>query len=228
MTSELIRDNPADAGPPPLDPALLQVIRPSASRLANTEGTFVTLVHEEIENLVRQLPGNGRPFCERMVRTVLWTVLSDQPPNAIFEGLYWLGSTNQAEGFPSSEYVTVAHALLRVVREMSAERWSSSNGSAWTQFFMWMQPYVVAAAQQVATQQDAARRAAAAQQEAARRRAFDQVSRRPAAHRGAADVDVTAVAGMLDDEDEDDDGPGYGQIMLGMTLNNRRDDLALV
>ncbi|HWG03301.1 MAG TPA: hypothetical protein VG164_15815 [Trebonia sp.] len=225
MTSELIRDNPADAGQPPLDPALLQVIRPSASRLANIEGTFVQLLHEDIEGLVRQLPGTGRPFCERMVRTVLWTVLADQPPNAIFEGLYWLGSTNQAEGFPSSEYVTVAHALVRVVREMSAERWTSTTGSAWIQFFMWMQPYVLAAAQQVAAQQEAARRAAAAQQEAARRRAFDQVSRRPSTQRGAADVDVTAVAGMLDDEDDDeDDGPGYGQIMMGMTLNNRRDD----
>jgi hypothetical protein len=225
MASEVIRDNRADAGQPSLDPALLQVIRPSASRLANIEGTFVRLLHEDIENLVRQLPGNGRPFCERMVRTVLWTVLADQQPAAIFEGLHWLGSTNQAEGFPSSEYVTVAHALVRVVREMAAERWSSSTGSAWIQFFMWMQPYVLAAAQQVAAQQEAAQQAVVAQQEAARRRAFDQVTHRSASQRGAADVDVTAVAGMLDDEDDDDeDGPGYGQIMLGMTRSNRRDD----
>lgn len=223
MTTEIIPDSPADSGQPPLDGALLQLIRPSASRLASAEGTSVRMLHEDIEGLVRHLPGNGRPFCERMIRTVLWAVLSDQPPNAVVDGLYWLGSTNQAEGFAASEYVSVAHAMVRIVREISGQSWTTTQGSAWIQFYMWMQPYVIAAAQQVASQQEAARRAQAAQQEAARRRAFDQVARRSPSQR-AADVDVTAVAGMLDDEDDDDDGPGYGQIMLGMTLNPRRDD----
>ena len=75
----------------------------------------------------------------------------------------------------------------------------------------------------LAERDEAARRAVAAQQEAARRHAFDQVSGRLDPQRGAADVDVTAVAGLLDEEDEEEDGPGYGQIMLGMTLNQRRD-----
>ncbi|HEV3382173.1 MAG TPA: hypothetical protein VG142_14510 [Trebonia sp.] len=217
-------DTPAEAGQPPIDPAMLQLMRASAGRIAAVEGTSVKRLHDDISAIVWHMPGNGRPFSERMVRTVLWTVLADQPPDAIMEGLYWLGSTNQAEGFPASEYVTVAHAMIRVVREMSGPKWETTTGSAWVQFFMWMQPYLLAAARQVAERQDAARRAAAAQQDAARRRAFEQVSRRSATQRGAADVDVTAVAGLLGQEDEeDDDGPGYGQIMLGMTLNQRRE-----
>lgn len=220
MTTEMVRDMQSDGGPPPLDPALLQVIRPSANRMAAAEGSFVQMLHEDISTLLRQLPDNGWGFCERMVRTVLWVVLADQPPEAAIEGLYWLGSTNQAEGFPTSEYVSVGHALVRVVRDMSAEKWTTTMGSAWIRFFMWMQPYLQAAAQQVAAQQEAARRQAAAQQEAARRQAFDQVARR-----GSSDVDVSIVGDMLDDEDDDDrrgPAPGYGQIMLGMTSNRRR------
>lgn len=223
MTTDVFRDTPADAGPPPIDPATLRLIRTSASRIASVEGTSVRHLHEDISTLVWHMPGNGLPFCERMIRTVLWTVLSDQPPNAIVDGLYWLGSTNQAEGFPASEYVTIAHAMIRVVREMCGPRWDTSTGSAWVQFFMWMRPYLLAAARQVADRDEAARQAVAAQQEAARRHAFNQVSGRLDTQRGVAGVDVTAVAGLLDEEDEEDDGPGYGQIMLGMTLNQRRD-----
>lgn len=221
MTTELVRDMQSDGGPPPLDPALLQVIRPSANRMAAAEGSFVQLLHEDILTLVRQLPDNGWGFCERMVRTVLWVILADQPPEAAIEGLYWLGSTNQTEGFPASEYVSVGHALVRVVRDMSAEKWTTTMGSAWIRFFMWMQPYLQAAAQQMAAQQEAARRHAAAQQEAARRQVFDQVARRG----GSADVDVSVVGDMLNDEDDDDVGgpaPGYNQIMMGMTSNRRR------
>ena len=221
MTTELVRDMQSDGGPPPLDPALLQVIRPSANRMAAAEGTFVQMLYEDVEPVVRHLPGSGWGFCERTVRTVLWVVLTDQATDAAVEGLYWLGMTNQAEGFPASEYVTVGHALVRVVRDMSGEKWSTTMGSAWIRFYMWMQPYLQDAAQRVADQQAAARRQAAAQQEAARRQAFDQVARRG----GNADVDVSVMGDLLDDEDDDDRGPapGYGQIMMGMTRNRRRE-----
>jgi hypothetical protein len=37
------------------------------------------------------------------------------------------------------------------------------------------------------------------------------------------EVDLEAVAGLLDDEDEDDQDDGYGQIMVSMTRASRRD-----
>jgi hypothetical protein len=220
MTTEMVRDMQSDGGPPPLDPALLQVIRPSAHRMAAAEGSFVQMLHEDIVSHVRHLPDNGWGFCERTVRTVLWVILTDQPPEAAVEGLYWLGSTNGTEGFPATEYVSIGHALVRVARDMSGEKWTTTMGSAWIRFFMWMQPYLQAAAQQVTAQQEAERRQAAAQQEAQRRQVFDQFARR-----GTTDVDVSVVGDMLDDEDEAEEPgppPGYGQIMMGMTSNRRR------
>ena len=75
--TELTRETLPDAGPELLDPALLQAIRPSASRMASAEEAFVRLLHEEIESLVSQLPEKGWPLCERTARTILWLVLSD-------------------------------------------------------------------------------------------------------------------------------------------------------
>ena len=217
MSTGMARDTGPDGGPAPLDPALLRVIRPSASRLAAAEGSFVHLLHEDIAGTLRHLPDGGWGCCERIVQTVLWVVLAQQPPQTIVEGLSWLGAANQAEGFPVADYVSVGHALVRVVRDMAGSDWTTQTGSAWIGLFMWMQPYLRAAAEQVAAQQEAARRQAAAQQEAAQRQAFDR-----ARHGATADPDISAVAGLLDEED-DDDAPGYGQIMMGMTVNRRRD-----
>jgi hypothetical protein len=217
MTTGLVTGSGPDGGPAPLDPALLRVIRPSASRLAADEGTFVHLLHEDIAGALRHLPDGGWGCCERIVQTVLWVVLAQQPPQTLAEGLSWLGAANQAEGFPVADYVSVGQALVRVVRDMSGSGWTTQTGSAWIGLFMWMQPHLRAAADQVAAQQEAARRHAAAQQEAAQRQAFDH------ARRGVtAGTDISAVAGLLDGED-DDDAPGYGQIMMGMTVNRRRD-----
>ena len=72
-----------------------------------------------------------------------------------------------------------------------------------------------AAAQQAAARLEAARRAAAEAQ--AQAREHDEHGGGPV----AADVDLEVVAGLLDEEDEDDDA-GYGQIMLSMTRNPRR------
>lgn len=218
MTSDMVGDMQPDGGPPLLDPALLQVIRPSASRMAAAEGSFIQMLHEDIEGLVRHLPDGGWGFCERTVRTVLWLVLTDQPAEAAVDGVYWLGSANGAEGFPASEYVSIGHSLVRVARDMSGESWSTTTGSSWVRFFMWMQPYLRTAAEHAAAQQEADRRQALAQHEAARRQAFDQFEQR-----GTTDFDVSVVGDMLDDEDEDR-GPdtGYGQIMMGMTSNRRR------
>ncbi|MBO0819332.1 MAG: hypothetical protein J2P26_00625 [Nocardiopsaceae bacterium] len=221
MTTDPTRDIPSDAGPP-LDPGLLRAIHPSANRMAAAEGTFVQLLHQDIETLVRQLPDGGWGFCERTVRAVLWVILVGQPAEDVAECLRWLGSENQADGFPFSEYVSVGHALVRVAREMSAENWSTTTGSAWTRFFMWMQPYLRAAAQQVAAREEAAR------EEAARRQAFDRFARR-----GPADVVAPAVSDRRDGEDNDRQGqrgpgpapgpaPGYDDIMMGMISRRRR------
>jgi Sodium:solute symporter family len=89
----------------------------------------------------------------------------------------------------------------------------------------------MAGAQEAAAQQAAERRAAeweAARQRAARWQAAAEFA--AAAARGeepsvtAGDVDMQSVRGLLDDEDDEgDEDAGYGQIMLSMTLDKRRE-----
>jgi hypothetical protein len=76
-----------------------------------------------------------------------------------------------------------------------------------------------AAAEQAVPRREAARQAAAQAQAQAEASLHDPHGTQPV----AADVDLEAVAGLLDDEDDDeDDDAGYGQIMLSMTRNSRR------
>jgi len=142
MTTELTTDARQELP----DLALLQAIRPSASRMAAGEEAFVRLLHEEIEPLVRRLPDGGWPLCERTARAVLWLTLSDPPADAVIMWMHWLGEKNQADGFPPSEYVRIGHALVWIAREMSGTRWSTTTGSAWIRFFMWLQPLLQAGA----------------------------------------------------------------------------------
>ena len=224
--TELARDAQPYAGQEPLDPALLQAIRPSATRMAAAEEKFIQLLSEDIASLVSHLPDRGWQLCERIARTVLWLALTDQPADVAVQSLHWLGEANQADGFPASDYVTVGHALVRIAREMSGIKWTTTTGSAWIRFFMWLQPHVQAGArqaiqqqvvhqqpvqqqpvpQQVVHQQPAHPEAAyqqAAQQEAARQQA---AADHEAAHREdvdqavsdtAVDVDVSALADLL-------------------------------
>jgi hypothetical protein len=215
--TELARDAQPYAGQEPLDPALLQAIRPTATRMAAAEDAFIQLLSEDIATLVSHLPDRGWQLCERIARTVLWLALTDQPADVAVQSLHWLGEANQADGFPASDYVTVGHALVRIAREMSGIKWSTTTGSAWIRFFMWLQPHVRAGARQAAhpeaayqqqvvrqqpahpevayrqaAQQEAARQQAAADQEAAHREDFDQAVRDT-----AVDVDVSALADLL-------------------------------
>jgi len=208
----------AAAGVPPLDPGRLEVIRSSATRLASLQDAFIRQLHSDVVTLIPDLGSDGWGFCERMVRAVLWAATADQPAQVITDWLCWVGATNRLEGFPEGEYVSVAHALVRAVHVLSEDDWSASLGSAWISYFLWMRPHLLLGAQQAAEQQEAER--TAAQREAERVRAQ---ARSGLSQPGGGDVDLESAGRLLDDEDDDEDGAGYGQIMVSMTRNQRRD-----
>jgi hemoglobin-like flavoprotein len=148
--------NTPDKAPPP-DPALMHAIHTSASRLIRLEGTFVRQLYADITSLIPEFETErGWVFCERLVRSVLWAAVTDQPLNVIVDTLRWVGATNRMEGFPESEYASVVHALVRTVRDLSGDNWSASMGSAWITYFLWLQPFLMAGAQQAAARQQAA------------------------------------------------------------------------
>jgi hypothetical protein len=205
MASDTSQGAPIARAPdpgPPLDPALLQVIRSSAGRLTQLQDAFIRQLRADIITMIPDLAEDGWAFSDRMVRAVLWAATTDQPAQMITDGLRWLGAANWREGFPETQYVSVAHALVRAVHVLSESDWYTSLGSAWISYFLWMKPYLILGAQQAAQQaaQEAAQQAA---QEAA-----GLVQGPPGGHPPVpdGDVDRESVGNLLDDEDEDDVG----------------------
>jgi hypothetical protein len=204
-------------------------IRQSAALLAREQGAFIRQLHYGVTSLV---PESAVPpafdmwgFCDRMAQALLWVALADQPPSVVVESLRQLGAQNWYEGFPDSQYASVAHALIQTVHYLSANIWSTSTGSAWISFFMWVQPHLLAGAYDAAARESAAREAAARQAAAQRAAAEREAARVAALSRGHTrvvnNVDIERMASILDDDEEDD--VGLGQIMLGMTRNPLRD-----
>jgi hemoglobin-like flavoprotein len=208
-------DSAAGALPP--DPELIQVIRRSVAWLGHLQDAFIQQLRADLVSMIPDIYADGWVFSERMVQAVLWAATTDQPQEEIAAGLRWVGAMNRLDGFAEDQYRSVAHALVRTVHVLSESHWSTATGSAWSSYFLWMQPHLIAGAQQAAARQRAARWQAAAEFAAAAARGEE-----PSVTAG--DVDMKSVRGLLDDEDdEDDEDAGYGQIMLSMTLDKRRD-----
>ena len=208
-------------------------IRQSAARLSRDRDAFVRQLHYDITGLVPELADTTQApdmwaFCERMAQALLWVALTDQPLGVVADALRRVGAQNWADGFPDTQYPTIAHALVQTVHYLSDSDWSASTGSVWIGYFMWIKPHLLAGAQQAAAQyttaqQEADRQAAAnrayAEREAARVEALSRDSH--GRHTNVvSDVNIDQVASLLD---EDDDDVGYGQLMVSMTRNQRRD-----
>jgi hypothetical protein len=219
---------PASPHPHTLDPGVWPVIRQSAAWLARDEGAFIRQLHDDVADLI---PASALPpefdtwaFCGQMVRTLLWAALTDQPLPVVADTLREAGAQNWYGGFPGAQYETMAHALVQTVQYLTRNVWSTSTGSAWISFFLWIKPHLLAGAQHAAARETAARevadreaaeRRAAAEWEAAR---VERLSRdaRGGHGRVVADVNLERVSDLLDEDDEDD---GLGQIMVNMTRN---------
>ena len=199
--------------PSRLDPGLLRVVRASAGRLIEMEDAFIRQLQYELAALIpdsASLRGaGGWAFCERMARTLLWAAVTDQPPDVIAATLRKLGARNWLDGFSETQYVSVAHALVRAVRDLCADDWSTSMSSAWISYFTWVRPHLMLGAQQAAAQRAADRKAAS--QQAAVQQAIDLAQ---AAEQGpsgglpqepSGDEYLEEVDDLLEDEDDGDD-----------------------
>jgi hypothetical protein len=148
--------NPAGgaAFPTALDQEVVVLIRVSASDLTDMADAFIDRLHRDLVSLspgiAVSMAGEGWPFCERMAQVVLWVALTDEPPAAIANVLRQVGMANWREGFPDGEYVSMAHALVRAIRDLAEHDWLTSMGSAWISCFQWMQPHLLHGAHQAA------------------------------------------------------------------------------
>jgi hypothetical protein len=197
----------------PPDPGVLRVIRPTAARLTRQEDVFAEQLHYEVSSLIPDLPGDlsedDWSFCQRTVQALLWAALTDEPAHVVAGALRRLGAVNELAGFPETQYLGLAHALLRAVRELADDEWSTTLGSAWISYFQWIQGHLVTGAQQAP--RPTVRPAAP--------------PHRPGpplgglAHPEDGEAGLESVDGLLDDEDDED--TGFGQIMVSMTRPRR-------
>ena len=82
-------------------------------------------------------------FCERMARSLLWVALTDQPLGVVADALRRVGGQNWADGFPDTQYPTIAHAWFNGALPQRND-WSASTGSVWIGYFMWIKPHLLA------------------------------------------------------------------------------------
>lgn len=191
----------------PPDPAVLRVIRPSAARLTQLEDVFTEQLQYEIGSLIPDLAEDDWAFCQRTVQALLWAALTDEPAHVAAGAMRRLGAVNRVAGFPDSQYLGLAHALLRAVRELTDDDWSTTLGSAWISYFQWIQRQLMIGAQQAPPPPMPA--PAAGNPPGAQAQPED------------GEPELESVGSLLDDEDDDDTGPR--QIMVSMTRNARRD-----
>ncbi len=215
------------------EPEAQAAIRRSAAELARDQGAFVWQLHSDVSSLIPESalpPGfDMRAFCERMAQAMLWLALADPSRRMAIEALRQLGSQNWYEGFPDSQYPSVAHALIQTVHYLGANSWTTSTGSSWISFFVWIQPYLLEGAQDSAAREAAARHAAvretapqraAAEREAARAAALSR-DRRSGQANVTHNADFNRVRPFLDDSSEPDD-LGSAQIMLSTARTPHR------
>jgi len=196
----------------PPDPGVLRVIRPTAARLTRQEDVFAEQLHYEVASLIPDLPGglseDDWSFCQRTVQALLWAALTDEPAHVVAGALRRLGAVNELAGFPETQYLSLAHALLRAVRELADDEWSTTLGSAWISYFQWIQGHLVTGAQQ-------------APRPTPRPAPPPRPGPPPARVTQPEDdeAELEPVADLLDDEDDED--TGFGQIMVSMTRPRR-------
>jgi hypothetical protein len=156
MAGDMAHDASAAAPRQALDPGAVAVIRQSAALLSRDRNTFIRQLHLDVSGLIPDtaVPAgfDMRAFCDRMAQALLWVALTDQSPRTVIDALRQLGGHNWREGFPDAQYASVAHALVQTVHYLSANIWSTSTGSAWISFFMWIQPHLLAGAREAAAQ----------------------------------------------------------------------------
>jgi hypothetical protein len=117
------------------DPGAQSAIRQSAAFLARDQAAFTRQLHADVTSLI---PDSALPqafdmwgFCDRMAQALLWVALTDQPPAVVIDALRQLGARNWSEGFPESQYASVAHALIQTLHYLNENIWSTATGSTW-------------------------------------------------------------------------------------------------
>jgi hypothetical protein len=185
-----------------------QPIRACCADLRLRPDDLILHLHQEILEAMPTATGrlarNGRPLCRRLALAVLDAATPGQPPGAAEAMLRQVGADNHDEGFPSDRYASIVHALLRAVRSSYHGEWTTALSSGCVEYFIWVRDQLTEGAS-VARQQPGR-------------------TLRPQPPAPAPSPSPAGSAGDdLDEEDGQDSDSGYGELMVAMTLNSRRE-----
>jgi hemoglobin-like flavoprotein len=215
--------SPPVAAPATADFDVSPPIRACCEELQSSADDLVLHLHQEIleamPTATGRLAGNGRVLSRRLALAVLDAAASDQPPGHAGALVQRVGADNYAEGFPSEQYGWIVHALLRAARSSYGGEWTNALSSGCVEYFIWVRDQLTAGA--AAAQGPARPPHPATAPNGARSHRLDDAharGRRPAA---ASPAGALGDLDELDDEDAED--PGYGELMVAMTLNSKRD-----
>jgi hypothetical protein len=92
-----------------------------------------------------RVPGVGLTPAE-LLRSILSAVTSTADPAVIERRWQELGARAAQAGATGDGFAPVGQALVRAVRDLSGDAWSSSISSGWTAFHVWMAEHLSAGA----------------------------------------------------------------------------------
>jgi hypothetical protein len=115
-------------------------------RLLVIEADFAKAFHRELREL---MPGCSHPasppdrgLSGALAHCLLWAALTRDPPDVVENTVRAFATDHHARGFPDAAYASLAHALLRSVREALPLGWSSEVSSGWVSYALWLQPHL--------------------------------------------------------------------------------------
>jgi hemoglobin-like flavoprotein len=139
-------------------PGVVRLVQFNCQRLFPQEVLLVDHFQGMLRDLVpevRRLSApDGRHLSEQIVRSVLWSALTQDPQPTIETTLRELGSDQHRQGLPDDGYLGVGHALLRSARTLTDSGWSSELSSAWVAYYSWLSGQFEAGAGAVLEQAD--------------------------------------------------------------------------
>ena len=131
------------------DRETLASVRRMCGRLAQQPDQFATAFQENFRGSVPGGPVPHPATCEaagQLAEIVVGSIVRETDPDAIES--FWASTGGvRAAQLPSDDLITaVVRALVRSVRDVLGDEWSSATGSEWAAMQMWLVPHLATGA----------------------------------------------------------------------------------
>lgn len=127
--------------------ATIRTVQESVTHLAGRQSALVARFYD---HLFAMLPETRALFPDdpsgkrvRLVQAMLATVEALDSTEEVEEALQDLGAEHYQMGVQEYQYQYAGHALLRALREVTDDGWSTRHSSAWISVYSWVVSHMV-------------------------------------------------------------------------------------